>query len=300
MSMEIRDLTGSPSLLGLYGKAALPALPGLSRVPMLRSLAAGRRGRDTLPELELRRPGVRIDANHLSAYQGVCGFQLSRQVPATYLHVLAFPLHLTLMTEPDFPFAPMGAVHVSNRIVVQQPVSCGETVDLTVTAEDLRPHPRGRLVTLVSHARVGDMLVWRDETVVLSRGDGDRGAVSAQPDVPDEAPTGPAQWSMPGNLGRQYAAVSGDRNPIHLYDVTARAFGFRKHIAHGMWTKARALAALNNRLPERYSVEVTFKKPVFLPSSVTFGARESADVIDFGVVSGSSATAHLLGRIRRI
>ena len=73
--------------------------------------------------------------------------------------------------------------------------------------------------------------------------------------------------------GRRYAAVSGDHNPIHLYPLTAKALGFPRQIAHGMWTKARGLAALENRLPDAVSVEVAFKKPILLPGTVTFGAR---------------------------
>ena len=72
-------------------------------------------------------------------------------------------------------------------------------------------------------------------------------------------------WRLPGDLGRRYAAVSGDHNPIHLYALTAKAFGFPRQIAHGMWSKARCLAALDGRLPDAVTVEVAFKKPVLLP-----------------------------------
>ena len=39
-----------------------------------------------------------------------------------------------------------------------------------------------------------------------------------------------------------------------------------------MWTKARCLAAL--RLPDAFAVDVRFKKPILLPSTVTFGEAE--------------------------
>ena len=63
-------------------------------------------------------------------------------------------------------------------------------------------------------------------------------------------PTGTVEWRLPGDLGRRYAAVSGDRNPIHLYPLTAKALGFPRQIAHGMWSLARCVAALENRLPD--------------------------------------------------
>ena len=52
----------------------------------------------------------------------------------------------------------------------------------------------------------------------------------------------------------------------------AKPFGFERAIAHGMWTKARCLAAL--RLPDAFTADVRFKKPILLPSTVTFGEAE--------------------------
>ena len=82
------------------------------------------------------------------------------------------------------------------------------------------------------------------------------------------SPAGGVEWRLPADLGREYAAVSGDHNPIHLYPLTAKAFGFQRQIAHGMWSKARCVAAFENRLPDAATVEVEFKKPIFLPGKV--------------------------------
>jgi len=251
--------------------------------------------------IRLELPGITPDDDHVDAYREVCRFPTRDVLPATYLHVLAFPLHLLLMTDAAFPFAPMGTVHVSNRIEQRRPIALADELDLSVWVEDLRPHRRGRTVTVVSEAAVGGDVAWHDETVLLSR---DRStavgsAEDVHADLPEGAPSGPGQWSLPGNLGRRYAAVSGDRNPIHLYDVTAKAFGFRRHIAHGMWTKARCVAELDNRLPETYAVSVAFRKPIELPGRVTFGARQHDDRLDLGV-QGSNGSTHLLGRVRSL
>ena len=69
-------------------------------------------------------------------------------------------------------------------------------------------------------------------------------------------------------------SVSGDLNPIHMHPLTAKAFGFPTAIAHGMWTKARCLAALHPRLPDHFRVEVQFRKPILLPATVQFGEEE--------------------------
>ncbi len=274
-----RVLDESPSLGGLYLKAVLPA-----------------RGRpDTLPDLRLELPEMASDLAHIAAYREVCGLPFHEVLPATYPHVLAFPLHLALLTDTHFPFPPMGCVHIRNRIEQRRPIALADQLDLAVWAERLTPHRRGRTVTIVSEAAVAGEVVWRDETVLLKPGPGS-GTVPELADLPVEPPAGPARWDLPGSLGREYAAVSGDRNPIHLYDLTAKAFGFRRHIAHGMWTKARCLAGLDSLLPRSYAVEVAFKKPIELPSQVTFGARQGDATIDFGV-SGTTGTPHLVGRV---
>ena len=76
------------------------------------------------------------------------------------------------------------------------------------------------------------------------------------------------RWRLPEDLGRSYAGVSGDVNPIHLHPLTARAMGFPRHIAHGMWTYARTLAALGRGSLGPSGSRVWFTAPVFLPSTV--------------------------------
>ena len=41
--------------------------------------------------------------------------------------------------------------------------------------------------------------------------------------------------------------MSGDHNPIHLHPLTAKALGYPRQLAHGMWSLARCVAALENR-----------------------------------------------------
>ncbi len=287
--------------LTTYARAALPLVPGASLLPFV----AGR-GKE-MPALERTLSGVRVDPAQLAAYARVCGFSLRDELPATYLHVRAFPLHMQLMTDGRFPFPAVGLVHLSNRIAVHRPARVSETFDLVVRATPIEPHPKGRTFALVSEARVDGELVWEDVSTMLRRGGGsaaardggreaggsaeDRGS---DPVGPGEARGAPVQWRLPGDLGRRYASVSGDRNPIHMHALSARLFGFPQAIAHGMWTKARALAALEGRLPEAYTVDVSFRKPILLPSRVTFAADDGR----FAVRSAKRPeTIHLEGTV---
>jgi acyl dehydratase len=127
------------------------------------------------------------------------------------------------------------------------------------------------------------------------------GAESAGPKTAPASAALPAtaEWRLPGDLGRRYASVSGDHNPIHVHPLTARLFGFPSAIAHGMWTKARALAALEGRLPHAYTVEVAFKRPILLPGKVVFGelVDGAEGGISFGVRDARKDSTHLVGSV---
>jgi hypothetical protein len=161
---------------------------------------------------------------------------------------------------------------------------------------DLRPHERGRQLDVVAEATVEGEPVWRDVSTYLHKEKGSGGDRNRDRDR-EAAPETSSVWRVPARIGKDYAAVSGDHNPIHTSTVGARLFGFPRRIAHGMWSKARCLAALEGRLPERYTVDVSFKRPVLLPGSVAFGATGAGDDWKFGLHHPRSATPHLLGSI---
>ena len=170
-------------------------------------------------------------------------------------------------------FRRMGLVHIANRIVQHRPISAGERLSLRVWTTPGAPHPRGTQFSICSEARVRSELVWEEISTNLSRGQGspDAPAPAAPPSSTDLPVT--ATWRLRGDLGRRYAAVSKDFNPIHIHSLSARAFGFKSAIAHGMWTKARCLAALGPEVPDACTVEVAFKRPILLPSTVKFAER---------------------------
>jgi acyl dehydratase len=280
------ELPEAPGLTGLYARALQRQLP-----------LVGGGGGDALPDTELVLDGAKIEREHLAAYDAVCGFRLSDVAPPTYLHVLAFPLAMRLMTDGDFPFGVMGLVHIANRIDQHRAVRAGEAVELRVRADDLRDHDRGRQFDIVGEAWAGDELVWEDRSTYLRRGGGGGGSSKPRRDEPEPA-TGGAVWRVPDDIGRRYASVSGDRNPIHLHGATAKLFGQPAPIAHGMWLKARCLAALEGRYGEQCSVAVRFKLPVRLGSKVAFTSSVSADGSRaFDVRAAGDGKPHLSGTL---
>ncbi len=297
-AMSERTLASSPMMPVLFARAGAAMIPGASLLPFV-----GGGGGD-IPDLTLVLDDVPVQRDRLASYRRVCGFPAGDGdvLPATYPHMLAFPLHLALMTDSSFPFPAIGLVHIVNRIVQHRPIRTDERMSLRVWATPLEPHPRGRQFSIRSEARVGDELVWEEISTNLRRGrsDGAAGAPSSDAiDVPEASDLPEVEeWSLPGDVGRRYGSVSGDLNPIHVHPLTARLFGFSSAIAHGMWTKARCLAALGDRLPDAFTLDVAFRKPIMLPATVTFAASDGPTP-RFGVrAGGDKATRHLDGVVR--
>jgi acyl dehydratase len=294
---ETRKLDSAPSILPLYAKAAAPLVPGASLLPFVPG------GGGEIPDTRLELDGVVADPDAVAAYAKVCGFALRDHLPPTYPHVLAFPLHMALMSDGSFPFGAVGLVHVANKITQHRRLGIDEALDLRVQATKLQAHPKGKAFDVVTEVRVGRQIAWESTSTFLRRGKGDPGAASGEAfPIVDEETTASAEWRLDGGLGRRYAAVSGDRNPIHMHSLTAKPLGFPSAIAHGMWTKARALAALESRLPDAFAVDVRFRRPILLPARVEFASQENGEEIDFTVRGRGEkrGNRHLDGRVNPV
>jgi len=114
--MEARLVEGDGGVATLV-RAALPAVPGVNLLPGIRKT-----GGHDLTGLAFRRPPLELRREHVAAYDAVCGFPVKDTVPLTYPHLLGFPLHLRVMTDPAFPFPAMGAVHLTNTITAHRAI----------------------------------------------------------------------------------------------------------------------------------------------------------------------------------
>lgn len=257
------------------------------RVIFAKAVIPSRSRSRSLPAVRARRLGVQVDGSHVSRFARFCGFVLRDHLPITYPHLLAFPLQMAVMSRRDFPFKLVGLVHTENVIDQTRPIRVEEPLDITVQAQDLRPHRRGRVVDLLSEVSVGGEPVWRGVSSYLARGRGDQTAVTPPPPAVDDLTAGQATsvWTLPDNTGRRFAAIGGDWNPIHVHALTAKPLGFSSCIVHGMYTYSRSLGELGDAVPERGRSAVWFRKPMLLPASPEFRAapdRRRAMVIEPG------------------
>lgn len=277
----------------------LESLPGIG-VTLARAVTTRKKKQrqpQSLP-LSIVVSSVRVDARKLAKYREVCGFSEVPGLPLTYPHVMAFGLHLQLMAQPEFPFSPVGAVHVRNRIRQRREIGVDEAMEITVRLGDTVRVAKGHEVSYVTEVRIDGEVVWDDLSVmlVLGGGTGAKQGKSTRQAIPYPDSV---RWQLAANKSREYALVSGDLNPIHLYPLTAKAMGYKRHIMHGMWSKGRTIAHL---LPEQnpwpVSVEVAFKLPIFLPATVTLMSESEAGGSRFELRDGQGEKPHLVGELR--
>lgn len=277
-----------PGLWPLYTRAVIPKSGQVH-------------GDKTLPPLAADLIGVATSNANLARYTSVCGFAPHTSVPITWPHILAFPLHLKLLTDKQFPLPLLGLVHLRNRITQFRPIGVGELLDIHVRLDGENQTDRGLEFDLVTEARSGGKLVWEEVSTNLFR---QASAGSAQkptgskPTLERYANT--LSVKAPENLGRRYGKVSGDLNLIHIHALTAKAFGFPRAIAHGMWSKAHVLAQLEQQPGWRkgpVTVTCNFKKPFFLPGTAQLNWRQGEDQWDYQLLNSQGDAPHLTGEV---
>lgn len=256
------------------------------------------KGEKVLPQVEYVVDSFKVDQKHLKAYNEVCGFKNNGYIPAIYLAVLSQSLQMHMMTVEAFPFPILGLVHIRNQLKQYRKVGVNEQLTLSCEFGELQPHDKGVQFDFITTAKVGNEVVMEGLTTYLSRqkSGSKPAAKAAESAVPDYVPAG--QWDVSENTGRRYALTSGDFNLIHIHALTAKAFGFKQAIAHGMWSKAKALA--NIQLPDAYEADVWFKLPMYLPSQVEFLTAQQAQNTDFLIRSKKNQKPHVSGSIRAL
>jgi len=282
--MSTLELDTPSSTLSLYFRAATARKSG--------DIAGGK-----LPPLAVTLSGVQAKPKNLAQYRDLCGFTKGPCMPATYPHILAFPLHMELLVSKEFPLPLLGLVHVRNEFTQYRSIGNQEILDIECYLEGPTDVGKGKEFDIVTKVSIAGNLVWESISTNLYR---------CKTDVDDQKKATTStfsadtvrNWTVAENTGRRYAKVSGDSNLIHLYAFTAKLFGFKRAIAHGMWSKACAVAELDNLLPNGpFKVSVAFKLPVFMPAQVQFQYQENDNGVEFHVKDNNGEKPHLAGTV---
>ena len=226
-----------------------------------------------MPLIERELKGVRVSEDWLQAYLRCTddGDWPATRLPPLALQIAAAPLHMAVMADLAFPFRPLGIVHQSQQVQQWRMLAAHASYDLKVFTSAARAERKGTSFGLVTEAHQAGERVWRSEVRVLSFSTTPaqtNHAAPAERHAPDDGALQSATLRVPESVGREYARIAADYNPVHVHALLARLFGFRRAIAHGTWTLARALFLTGLPGASRYELEARFRKPVDLPSTI--------------------------------
>ncbi len=287
-AFALPDLAAPPSAGSLYWKAALSSRRKPSESP-------------AVPHNTVMLKNLVLESEHIAAYNQVCELP-EGTFAISYPQVVAAPLHMHVMTQGNFPLPLVGLVHLRNVINQKALLSAGNRYDVRVQIGDSRRSKLGIEVDLLTDYLADGESVWSAVTTVLHRiKSKDRGSKASA-----AAPTAVLAQYLPFNVsadtGRRYAPVAQDYNPIHLYPITAKALGFDRAIAHGMWSVARSLGLLLPQYVQSFGgmpaqLSIQFKQPLLLPGRVTLKHLDVGLGIDFDLLAREGGKTHLSGRL---
>ena len=220
-------------------------------------------------ELEVRK--IVLSARHLQQYQQICGAPVTTMLPPAYLHVVAMPIHMQLFVARNFPVKVLGLIHLRNTIRVLKSVDVAVPLRLRVYFDTMRLTDFGQEYDFLTQFDREGEVVWEEVSTMFARGHGPPKEGSKRPSIERSSHPSSGVFSesidIAADTGWRYARISGDFNPIHLTARTAKMFGFKQSVAHGMFSLWRCLGSSAHHLPEgSIQVDTQFKLPVYVPS----------------------------------
>jgi acyl dehydratase len=259
-----------------------------------------------------------VESSRYAEYQRICDVSEPKDTALAdgslrvacpvFPEVLVFSIIPQLVTLPEFPLSPMGLIHYKTVVTVFKEIPIGASLDFHMHIDGHRETDRGIEVDIIMEARFNatDEIVWKCVETVLSRNKSRGKKATGPAEKPAEEPEIWKQvtFSVPANMGLKYAKVSGDYNPYHCYPLAAKLFGFKRAIAHGMWSMERCVSELRaagvcpTQLP--LVIESQFKLPVYLPSDVLLSFTTKSDAVattEFKLTSPDGKLPYVAGKV---
>lgn len=245
--------------------------------------------------------GVRPHPTKVQLFRSVCGYEAANKfLPLSFPETLFLAPLGRMVTSRHFPLSPIGLIHVRQSITQYRPLYENALFDLCCRMTRLSQTERGLWLNVVLEARIEENLVWEGTATFLSRS---RELLKAKrktpPSQPEAPPAGAIQIDVPETTGRRYAKASGDYNPHHLYRMTAKPLGYKRPIAHGMWSLARCLAEIQPTTTVRwpFSVNAEFKLPIYMPATISLNCKRKDNTTIFELFDTKKGFPHLKGII---
>jgi len=283
---------------------AYDAPPGF--LPVYRRLLFGRRAKylpgTPLPPIRAAWSGARADRSLVERYCDACSLPFDGHYPILYPHILTSAIHLDMMSQPEFPLSPMGAVHARNHLIRHAPIPVDAALDITCALTETRVLKQGVEFEVTTTLTMDGQPCWESVSAYLVRGKkfGDPGEPAPRaelPELPEASET--HTWQVPRNMGWRYAKITGDFNPIHVSRILARFMGFDRDLIHGMWSAARCLG---HTPPSETPVQVDllFKGPVYMESTATMNSLPGEGGTLFELYCDENPRPCIRGRVQPV
>ena len=229
-----------------------------------------------LPNISAKYFNVQVDPAHLSRYLACCHLEGDGYLPIVYPHVLAARLHMNILTHRAFPIKLLGAVHKDNHIIAHRKIEVNERFDIETQITTHRIMAKGLEFDFTTTLTTQNEIVWESTSTFFIRGRfgtevhlAPLSNITAAQDLTDTA-----QWLLKSNMGKRYARITCDYNPIHISTILAKLFGFKRDLLHGMCTLAMAVGQLPKLdTSGAIQLDVAFKGPMYLNNQATLKSK---------------------------
>lgn len=277
-----------PSSLANYARILIARRPGIKHD-------------ENLPMIHGRWENFTPDSNNLRMYRDACGLKDDGRLPMLYPHVLASPVYMHLLSHKKFPLPLMGTLHLRNHIIHHRPIDDREPLTLDVRIGEKRIVKQGLEFDFTILLSNGGEILWESITTWFRKGN----YGTSYTDSPNAAIIKPitdgrklAESYIPENIGKRFARITGDYNPIHISKIAAPLFGLKRDVAHAMWVCAdaiRRLPEIDEKSPRR--IDLAFKGPLFLGSQFTITIQKKRNGLRFDTYCGDNPRPCIQGYV---
>ena len=257
-----------------------------------------------LPAIHGRWDNIIPDCDNLRRYREACGLKNDNRLPILYPHVLASPVYMNLLSHREFPIPLIGSLHLRNHIIQHRTIHDGEAFDLDVMIGEKRFVKQGLEFDFKIMLSAKGERLWESITTWIRRGkSGEKYTQSPYAAIIRPIPDGSrhAESYIHRDIGKKFARITGDYNPIHISKTLAPFFGLKRDVAHAMWACADAinrLPSIDENAPRR--IDLAFKGPLYIDSPCTITIKKHANGFRFDTYCGDNPRPSIQGQVRNI
>ncbi len=283
-----------PSMIFIFIKAVL--------ISLLRSNTIDNDAKINKSRFVLK--NFRFDQQIIHDYKTICGFTNddSDIVPISYLQSLFIGLFGKYIISSYFPITPLGLVHIFQSFEQTRAIRTDETIDLSCHLDQVTKTERGIETTFILNVSANNEIIWQGTSVFLTKSN--KKKKKRSPKTDEILLKEQEIILVPKGTGQKYAKVSGDYNPHHLYSFLAKLFGFKRAIAHGMWSLASVIGKLDRTfsVKDKCRIEAYFKLPIFMPATTSLGFETECNdqektIVNFELRDNQEGLPHLKGKL---